>query len=195
MEEVKKACKRLSLLLHPVGAEDEAKSCFPRVTRAKNEMLQQAEHAQQSARPTSERDGCGRFCDLVVTSLAWRFGATIQALDNEEQEIKLARDALNFWENPSFGSLTLMGPGLQLFRGDLKEVALEQGPAYHGCAWLTHLEGDSSLLRLTNSFRLFTNHTEAVVVRTRVLTARAQRNAGAAWQRFFFGPRAQLSHT
>ena len=103
----------------------------------------------------------------------------------EEKEIKEARDGLDFWESPSFGSLTFMGPGLNLYRGELTELALENSPWYQGYAWLIYLNGDSSLVHLTNSFRLFSKHDEAAAVRDSILATRAQRSAGTAWQRFF----------
>ena len=42
-----------------------------------------------------------------------------------KRQIKVARDALNFRESPAYGSVILMGPGLQLFRAELREFTLE----------------------------------------------------------------------
>ena len=112
-----------------------------------------------------------------VRSMDVRFGADAVDMMTEEQEISTVRDRWNLWIALAVGQrVAFQAPGLRVCEEVLKLAGIETGTRYNGYVWLVHLDGDSVLIRLTNSRRL---------VKNEVLAERAMTQARS--RSYFFG--------
>ena len=73
--------------------------------------------------------------------------------------------------------VAFLAPGLRVCEEVLKLAGIETGTRYNGYVWLVHLDGDSVLIRLTNSRRLFALRTSCERVKNEVLAERAMTQA------------------
>ena len=115
-----------------------------------------------------------------------RFGADAVDMMTEEQEISTIRDRWKLWIALADGqNVAYLAPGLRVCEGVLKLAGIETGMRCNGHVWLVHLDGDSVLIRLTNSRRLFALRTSCERVKNEVLAERAM--AQARSRSYFFG--------
>ena len=121
-----------------------------------------------------------------VRSMDVRFGADAVDMMTEEQEISTVRDQWNLWMALANGQrVAFLAPGLRVCEGVLKLGWIETGTRYNGYVWLVHLDGDSVLIRLTNSRGLFPLRASCERVKNEVLAERAMTQARS--RSYFFG--------
>ncbi len=189
--EILKEYKRLWLLTHPDKHPEDghrAKDCFQRVRNAKDDLMDPVKRHRWVQQPGASREDGLRDThgNWPVRSMDVRFGADAVDMMTEEQEISTVRDWWNLWMALADGQrVAFLAPGLRVCEGVLKLAGIETGTRYNGYVWLVHLDGDSVLIRLTNSRRLFALRTSCERVKNEVLAERAM--AQARSRSYFFG--------